>query len=214
MSEPPDLKSLEKKAYRSTFEDGLWDIFIGLLLMGFSLSWTRLLYEMLEPINLTIVILIWNAIVVVIFILGKKFITVPRMGIVKFGPKREARKTHLRIYLGLNVLLGFIVFILTVMGMMNFLPLFGILTPLLIGLFSFTIPFSIVAYYLDFRRLYIYALVCGCAMFFAELLYPIFGTPMESILAFGLSGGIIVAIGLWFLIKFLRKYPKPEKEGM
>ena len=38
MSESIDLKSLEKKAYRSVFNDGLWDLFIGMLILNFGLG--------------------------------------------------------------------------------------------------------------------------------------------------------------------------------
>ena len=34
MSEKIDLKELERRAFRSTFQDGLWDIFLGLLLLN------------------------------------------------------------------------------------------------------------------------------------------------------------------------------------
>ena len=38
MTQNINLKALEKKAWRSVFQDGLWDIFLGLLLMAFGLS--------------------------------------------------------------------------------------------------------------------------------------------------------------------------------
>jgi len=34
MTDNLDLKELEKKAWRSTFQDGLWDIYFGLLIFG------------------------------------------------------------------------------------------------------------------------------------------------------------------------------------
>ena len=37
MTQNINLKALEKKAWRSVFQDGLWDIFLGLLLMAFGL---------------------------------------------------------------------------------------------------------------------------------------------------------------------------------
>jgi len=38
-----NLTEIEKKAYRSTFQDGLWDIFLGLLLL------VRFLHEYPQP---------------------------------------------------------------------------------------------------------------------------------------------------------------------
>lgn len=206
-----DLKALEKKVYRSFFEDGFWDIFIGMLILGFSFSWTRILFEIFGPLDLMIMILIWNTITFLIFFLGKKFITAPRMGIVKYGEKRKARQKRLKIFLLVNVLFGVTVFILTFFGLFEFLAIAGSLTPLLIGLISFTIPFSIVAYFLGFNRLYIYSLMAGFSFFVSDIVSQFLESPLDSIIGFGVPGGIIVIIGIVYLLRFLQKYPKPEK---
>ncbi|MFX0019055.1 MAG: hypothetical protein ACFFAK_06865 [Promethearchaeota archaeon] len=207
-----DLKSIEKKVYRSFFEDGFWDIFIGMLLLGFGLSWTRIIFDIFEPLNIMIIIIIWNTITFLIYYLGKKFITIPRIGIVEFGQKRKARQKKLKIFLLINVLFGSIVFILTFFGLLEFIILAGSFTPLLIGLISYTIPFTIIAYFLEFNRLYIYALMGGFSFFISDIIYSILGSPLDSIIGFGVPGGIIVVVGLIFFIKFLRKYPKPKKD--
>ena len=206
-----DLKSIEKKVYRSFFEDGFWDIFIGMLLLGFSLGWTRIIFDIMEPLYILIISIIWNTITFLIYYLGKKFITIPRIGIVKFGQKRKARQKKLKIFLLINVLFGCVVFILTFFGLLEILAIGGSLTPLLIGLISYTFPFTIIAYFLEFNRLYIYALMGGFSFFISVNIYSILGSPLDSIIGFGVPGGIIVAVGLIFLIKFLRKYPKPKK---
>ncbi|MFX1495252.1 MAG: hypothetical protein ACFFBZ_13280 [Promethearchaeota archaeon] len=207
-----DIKSLEKKVYRSFFEDGFWDIFIGMLLLGFSLGWTRIIFDILEPLDIMIISIIWNTITFLIFYLGKKFITIPRIGIVKFGQKRKARQKKLKIFLLINVVFGCVVFILTFFGLLEILAIWGSLTPLLIGLISYTFPFTIIAYFLQFNRLYIYALMGGFSFFISDVIYSILGSPLDSIIGFGVPGGIIVLIGLIFFIKFLRKYPKPKKD--
>ena len=206
-----DLKALEKKVYRSFFEDGFWDIFIGMLILGLGFSWTRIFFVIFEPLGLMIMLIIWNTITFLIYYLGKKFITIPRLGFVKFGEKRKARQKRLKIFLSINVLFGVITFFLTFFGLLEFLALGGSLTPLLIGLISFTIPFSIIAYFLGFNRLYIYSLVAGFSFFISELIFPILGSPLDSIIGIGIPGGIIVIIGLVYLYKFLHKYPKPKK---
>lgn len=207
-----DIKSLEKKVYRSFFEDGFWDIFIGMLLLGFGLTWTRIFFDIFEPLAIMIISIIWNTITFLIYYLGKKFITIPRIGIVKFGQKRKARQKKLKIFLLINVLFGCVVFILTFFGLLDFLAIGGSLTPLLIGLIAYTFPFTIIAYFLEFNRLYIYALMGGFSFFLSDIIYSILGSPLDSILGFGVPGGIIVVIGLVFLIKFLRNYPKPKKD--
>jgi len=38
MSQTINLKELERKAWRSVFQDGLWDIFLGLLLLAMAIG--------------------------------------------------------------------------------------------------------------------------------------------------------------------------------
>ncbi|MGB3904872.1 MAG: hypothetical protein WBB22_08115, partial [Anaerolineae bacterium] len=118
MSQSISLKELERKAFRSTFQDGLWDIFLGLLLLNVgigtivggmlgetemsltSLSWIML---MIVPLPFLVLIAFWA---------GKKFITTPRIGLVKFGPRRKAKMKNFRAVLFLSVLLLVIMLIL------------------------------------------------------------------------------------------------------
>ncbi|MFW9872823.1 MAG: hypothetical protein ACFFG0_06950 [Candidatus Thorarchaeota archaeon] len=54
MVEPIELKKLEKKAYKSTFQDGIWDIFMGMILLNLGLGslfiWIFNLPEILNTI--------------------------------------------------------------------------------------------------------------------------------------------------------------------
>lgn len=70
-----------------------------------------------------------------------------------------------------------------------------------------TIPFSVVAFYLQLPRLYLYALIGGFGFFFTELLYPLVGEPWDIIISYGSIGGFILIIGIVIFIKFLKKYP-------
>lgn len=74
----------------------------------------------------------------------------------------------------------------------------------------FTFPFCVAAYFLDFTRLYYYAFLAGIGLFLTELLYPIVGSPLDTLPAFGITGGAIVLIGLYYFIRFLNKYPLSE----
>ena len=90
MPDQLDLRTLERKAWRSMHADGLFDLFFGwMLLVGFLRDVTGW-----PPVTLL------DLAGVLIFILGKYFITVPRMGVVKFGPAREARRTKVAIIIG------------------------------------------------------------------------------------------------------------------
>ena len=81
---------------------------------------------------------------------------------------------------------------------------------LLLGLGMFTLPFCVIAYFLDFTRLYFYAFSAGIGFILAKSLDPIVGNQFGSIIVFGSIGGIIVVIGLYYFILFLKKYPLPK----
>ncbi|MEJ2280100.1 MAG: hypothetical protein P8Y70_20475 [Candidatus Lokiarchaeota archaeon] len=181
-----------------------------MLIVGIGFSWTRIFYDIFEPFDLFIVLIIWNTIAFLIFYLGKKYIIAPRIGFVQFGVKRESRKKKLKIFLIVNVFFGILMFILTIIGSITPFLKMGFLTTLFIGFLFFSIPFAIIAYFLEFNRLYIYSFMFGFSFFLSELLYPIVGTPLDSIIPFAIPGAIIIIIGLIYFIKFIKKYPKPE----
>jgi hypothetical protein len=208
MSEDVALKSLEKKAYRSIFEDGLWDLFIGLIVLSLGISvFFGSLLNLSEVWIFMIPVIILNAIAFLLFFLGKKFITVPRMGFVTFGTKRKSKQLKLKIFLFIFFILNLILFVLPLTGILNYAQFEPLLLSLILGMGMFTFPFCIIAYFLDFTRLYIYAFLTGIGFFLTDLLNPIFGSPMDIFFTFGISGGIIVIIGLYLFIRFLKKYP-------
>ncbi|MFW9938300.1 MAG: hypothetical protein ACFFD5_11675 [Candidatus Thorarchaeota archaeon] len=202
---------MEKKAWRSTFQDGIWDIFFGLIFLGFGVAGLSALFDLPEnqffDIGTEIILIPWNIATVFFFYLGKKFITIPRLGFVKFGTKRKKTRKVIIIFLIVNVIFAFLLIILSFIGMSNLIQLNPLLDPLLIGLLIITLPLSILGFFLDFYRLIFYSLFAGLGFFLSELFYPITGEPFDLILSFCLIGSTIIIIGLIYLIKFLQKYP-------
>lgn len=211
MSEGDKLKALERKAYRSTFDDGIWDLFMGLIILSMGLStFIGTILNLPEGWDTIIPALILNIIAFLIFYLGKKFITIPRMGFVKFGSKRKAKQLKLKIFLFIMFIINVILFLIPFTGVARNIQIQPLMLTLLLGLGAFTFPFCVVAYYLDFTRLYFYAFLAGIGLFLTELLYPFVGSPLDTFLSFGISGGAIVIIGLYYFIRFLKKYPLSE----
>lgn len=60
MTEKVDLRELEKKAWKSTFQDGLWDIYFGLLFMGMGLYRIPQLFGLDNTFILIMLLMIWN----------------------------------------------------------------------------------------------------------------------------------------------------------
>jgi len=208
-----NLKELEKKAYKSTFQDGLWDIFLGMIFLGFSLTFIEFNSESELLLKYFLIIAPWNLVAVLILILGKRYITIPRLGYVEFGPKRQKVEQKLRFFVIINIIVFALLLVLPLSGILGDLSLGNYSTALLIGFLVIWLPLSIVAFILRFSRLYIYAIMGGISFYLTEILYPLFGEPYDTILSFGFIGGIIISIGIILFIKFIQRYPKVKRSN-
>lgn len=197
MSQNINLKELELKAWTSYFQDGLWDIFMGLLMLTMGIR------ELTDNVWSTFGV----GAAVLVSLVGKKFITVPRIGRVKFGPARKAKQRKLMAVVGIAVLATLILLLTTLLGLDT--PQ-AVVAPILV--ICIALVFGLMAYYMDFRRLYAYGLLFAISMALWETLEEPIGP-----IAFSVSGGIALLIGLVVLIRFIHKYPKtaegPPSEG-
>ena len=214
MSEEIDLKNLERKAWRSVFQDGLWDIYLGLLLLamailmllsdsGLSESQSMLIYLGLMAISMLV---LWA---------GKRFITVPRMGRAKFGPKGKARKRKARVVLAASVLVGVVVFFIALSGMKGNwsegLPLQFIIPA--IWSVNMLVVFGLGAYFLDFDRLYLIGVMYALALPVLILTDELLGIDLGFI-AFAIPAALILIIGSVVFVRFLRDYAVLAEEGL
>ena len=211
MSEQLDLKGLEKRAWRSAFQDGIWDIYLGLLFLGLAIAPFGDAFGLPAELGSMIIVICCNSIAVLFLILGKKFITIPRIGFVKFGAKRKKTKKRLLAFLIFNMILASLLLFVNISGFFELLNIGGLTEPLIVGLLLITVPLSILAYFLEFLRLYIYAIFFGLGFFNSELLYPFVGSPLDLFLSLGLVGIAVVSIGLVYFVQFFRKYPSSQK---
>jgi membrane-bound ClpP family serine protease len=147
--------------------------------------------------------------------LGKKKITVPRIGIVKFGPERKARKKKIAVIILLAVILSST---LALMAMTHNMPFFladllkGYGSAVAFGLLAFTM-FLFGGYYNDIPRLYLYGFLFGASLFLSECYYNRVGFEIHSSVWFGVSGLIILIIGISLLVKFTRDYLPPNRRA-
>lgn len=211
MSEDIDIMEIEKKAWMSTLQDGLWDIYIGLIIMGMGFPWLGGFFGLPETVDVLVTLISWNTGAMIIFFLCKNYITRPRIGIVKFGQIRKKRNKVLGLFMLLMVAFTIITFIFTLIGIFN-IQLPGFLVMLLIGLLFITLPFSLIAYFIQLKRIYLYAIFGGLGLFFSELLTPVIPSPFNDIIPFGGTGLIITLTGITILLKFIRKYSEKEAE--
>ena len=206
LSEEINLKKIESKAYRFTFQHGLYDIFVGLILIGVSLGPS--LYEILPtPLNFFIPELP----AIIIYLLGINYIIKPRMWIVKFGEQRKKDKKKLMIVMIGALAITSIAFVWSnISGFQSIL--FESLTGwLIIGLLLGTLPIASIAYFLDIYRLYIYDVLVGIGIPVIEFLKNYVDYSVASIIVNGGIGIILVLYGLVLFTRFIKKYPNPRK---
>ncbi|MFX0076757.1 MAG: hypothetical protein ACFE96_15040 [Candidatus Hermodarchaeota archaeon] len=211
MSKQVDLKEMEKKAWKSTFQDGLWDIYFGLIIMGIGFTWLGGFLGLPETVGVMVTLISWDIGAMIILILGKKFVTTPRMGFVKFGQIRKKRNKFLALFLGVMVAFTLTAFIFTLLGIFQ-LQLPGFLVMLLIGVLFITLPFCLIAYFLQLNRLYLYAVLGGLGLFLSELLQPIVNKPYDDLITFGGIGLVITITGFIYFLKFIQRCSLKENE--
>jgi len=201
-----DLTKIERKAFRFTFQHGLYDIFVGLILVGVSLGPS--LYGILPtPLNFFIP----ESLGVIIYLLGMRYIVNPRMGIVRFSEKRKKDSKKLMVIMIGSAAVTLMAFIWSITSDFQSV-LFGSLAGwLIIGLLLTTLPIATIAYFLDIDRIYVYAVLVGIGIPSIEFLKNYMDYSLASISVNGSIGIIIVLNGLILLNRFLQKYPKPEK---
>lgn len=199
MNNPLDLKELENKAFRSFYQDGIWDIFFGLMLFA---MWSFTLFDDLENKAVRMLVMLFIEIGAMFFLIyGKKQITVPRLGEVTFSKKRNRRLLYVFLANSVSVLFLAAVLVMNVTG--SSLLESDTVSAVVLGIWIIFIT-SVMAYFLDFDRLYIYALILGGA-FTAVLL-----TGIEIIF---LIGALLILIpGVVILLRFLREYQPMSEE--
>jgi hypothetical protein len=216
MSTQLDLKEIERKAFRSTYQDGLWDILYGLMVVCMSFY----LYRPADgnsPMNIILMVLMFS-VVYGLFVAGKKYLTLPRMGQVRFGAMRKQKNRTLAIILAVFILIHVGIVGLTAFGWLSpeastklndFLNkpgsnLSGLLVVAAIGSLIVGTSFIVIAYFKDFPRGYYIAVMMALAVFLMIYL----NQPVHSLII----GGLIILPGLVLLVRFLKTYPLQRKD--
>lgn len=204
MSDHLDLKSIEKKMWFSTYQDGFWDLYWGILLLGFGISLVLENIGINKPINF----IIFPILAFIILFAGKKYVTMPRMGMVRFGNKRKS--DHKKLFILGTVTFVFTTIVLILTKYSSFSTTWkdlmaGLASPMGFAIF-FILAISIIAYFMEFKRLYFYAFLFGISIILAEALYFFVGEPLDSVIAFSITSLPILITGTVLLIKFLHTY--------
>ena len=145
-----------------------------------------------------------------LFITAKKRITVPRIGLVRFGEIRRKKRHIVVAILTASAVFLLALTLITEKGLLAELQGIGAIS-IIVGM-NILIVFSFMAYFLSCTRLYMYAVLLGIT----EPLSSVLGNKgvLEDpyLLLLIISSGMIVT-GAILLVRFMRQYPLKKSEG-
>lgn len=197
------LRSIESKAYRTFYKDGLTDMFFGLLLIGVGFNVLRLRMGMDASLLITFSVIL----LIPAFILSRIYITRPRLGYVKFGEKRKKRKAlALVIAILTQLLFGFLLWT-SFTGRVNDQLLQKFINPYT-EFISLILVFSLIGYLIDYNRFYLIGFAAGIGLCLSHIFENTIAILTAS-LSFGVVGLLLTVCGLVLFVRFLREYPKP-----
>ncbi|MFB0516739.1 MAG: hypothetical protein ACETWG_09080 [Candidatus Neomarinimicrobiota bacterium] len=206
-----DLEALERGVWQSTFQDGLWDLFIGVFALGFAV--TPLINDVLHsdfwstfsylPVNLGALLLLF---------LGKRYITAPRIGRVRYRSARRRRLTALSLINVVIFLIGGVVGAIAAVGGRSSMTA---IHPYFFGLVILAV-FSLCAYLLNVQRFYIYGILLVTPLLIGEASFlkgwKVIAFHHGFPVTFGLSALIIITTGITLLVRFIEATPVPVEE--
>ena len=209
MSNNLDLQEIERKAYRTTFQDGLTDVILGsvFVVMSFvplfeSWGWQRP-FGYLAAFGL--LFLLWALIKWI-----KTHIVQPRLGTAVFSADRHQRMKHARMGLAIMVVVTVGLVIATATGLMQ--TVFGGFNEwsgyLFIGAI-FVITLSLLAFFLDYPRLYAYGWFLALMDPFSVWLETQTGWLFPS--GATIFGFVIILIGVVTFLRFWQQHPRPQQ---
>jgi len=207
MSQRISLKEAERKVFKSTFQDGLWDIFIGCIILEFAIA--PFLSRSLGDFWSSAVFLPFWAVIFLAIWLVRKYVVTPRVGMVEFGSWRKTR------LIKFNVVMLVVCLIALILGILSVLSFAAVPGWIHIARFSLIIlvVFSVAAYFLNFTRLHLYGVLIALSPLVGEWLYVYIKVPHHGFpITFGITAGITILVGLVKFIHLLRDYPIPTEE--
>jgi hypothetical protein len=212
MSRDNGLKQAQRKVFTlATFEDGWWDIYLGGTLI--MMSFYSLLRSLLGPAwNLLLLFGVMGILLAGVYA-ARKYITLPRTGLVKFGAgqKRTLRRVNA---VTIVIVVGSLVLAALLItgaipepvwsGAPTWLRDFDVdilFTVIIIGFFSLG------AATLGVPRLHPYGWLMGLGNLAATVLEVYHGVKFHYPIA--ASGSIILVIGVALFARFLHRYSLP-----
>jgi hypothetical protein len=202
------INDIEKNAFRLTLKDGLFELSVGLVLIGIILNLLLTEKGIGRPFNLLISFLP----IFIIYYVLKRYVVTPRMGIMKFGKTRKLKLKKMLIIILVFIMTQVTIIIFTKANLLNvnfnMLLIFGI------SFFLVFIPLALIAYFKDYPRFYLVAIIAGLLWPITELLVKMYESDTFAFITFFSAGFLFVVLGSIQLIKFVIQNPIPRKDNL
>lgn len=192
-----NLKEIEKKSFiKSHHEDGLMDIFLGIIFF----SWAINIFINNDYLYLIILLL-----GLVAFGITKKRVVQPRIGVAKFGKQRKKSTFRVTLILVLSAIFGLVMVFLPKLGLISKnMPMIAIILPL-----NILVVFGLMAYFLNYDRLYWYSILLAASFEIFFIMKEFLKVQDGAYFIIG-SSLLIIVVGVVLFVKFLKKYPLPK----
>jgi len=217
MSQLFTSKNAERKIFQlAIFQDGIWDMQIGGMVMLF--SFYPVTRRLLGPGWNLFLIFGLLAILLIIGTILKRTVSNPRMGLVEYGKSQKSKLLTMRLIIFAIFLASSALAIVLIMRVFQgsnwsantpeWLKLLDM--DIVFGLVILAI-FSLVSGIFRMWRPFIYGLLLGSSLVASGALTVYQGPEFQY--PFAISGGIIMAIGLGLLLRFVRTYQISAEEA-
>jgi hypothetical protein len=139
------------------------------------------------------------------------------MGRVKFGPERMARRKKVSLVIGIGVVVMGALFLLGTIGGQSTIVPAGWMASVVVVAFILGV-FLLMAYFLELRRLYLYAVMFALPEILNVGFRELAGIDIGFI-ASAIPTVVVMTTGLVIFVRFLRTYPvqsveDPATEGV
>jgi hypothetical protein len=206
MSDNKTLKAVDRKIFKSYFEDGLLDMFLAAFFIMFAVG--PFLSKPLGDFWGTAIFLPFFGLVFLVLWYIRRRVVAPRIGSVKWG---EMRKKKLLIWATIMFVINMIFLFLGVV--FSFGPVESGYTVSIWFSVIMLILFTAAGYMLDFSFLYAYGVLIALAIPIGEWLYQNVGFSHHGFpVVFGTLSGIMLARGLYKFTTFMKEIPPQVEE--
>lgn len=202
------IKEADRQVFRSSFDDGLVDIFLSSVVLMWAV--VPFLSVYLGDFWSSVIFLpVWGALYLVLRWIRKAYIQ-PRTGVVKYGvARRRKMSTFTWIMVALNAIflaLGLVAF---------FLPNGPGWTRTIPFAIMLLVSFSLAGYLLDTTRFYVYGIMLASGFFVGQWLYQNYGFSHHGFpVVFATVSALIFLTGIYKLVTFIKDNPLPSEEQL